>query len=186
VKRLLLVVGLVWVSVAGLSGSPEGQRIWFRFNKAFITAHYADGEAFGTVKAQTWGAAKTVHSTKCGGDDGELHIGALDGGIDLPGSQTPISGKASADDNDWGIVFELPDAKAGKGPGTLTKQVGKRVTFARARAQGRELGRPERHIDLSLLATARDLPVREAARRLGIPRTTLQRALARIPSEAPL
>jgi hypothetical protein len=26
-------------------------------------------------------------------------------------------------------VFELPDAKAGKGPGTLTKQVGKTVTF---------------------------------------------------------
>jgi hypothetical protein len=26
-------------------------------------------------------------------------------------------------------VFELPDAKAGKGPGTLTKQVGKPVTF---------------------------------------------------------
>jgi DNA invertase Pin-like site-specific DNA recombinase len=58
--------------------------------------------------------------------------------------------------------------------------------LARARAQGRRLGRPERQIDSALLATARDLPVREAARRLGVPRTTLQRALARIPAESTL
>jgi hypothetical protein len=64
VKRLLLVVALVWVPVAALSGSPEGQRVWFKFSKTFITAHYQNGEAFGTIKAQTWGAAKTVHRTK--------------------------------------------------------------------------------------------------------------------------
>jgi len=58
--------------------------------------------------------------------------------------------------------------------------------LARARAQGRKLGRPERRIDWARLATVRDLPVREAARRLGIPRTTLQRALARIPAESTL
>lgn len=58
--------------------------------------------------------------------------------------------------------------------------------LARARAQGRKLGRPERQIDSAQLATVRGLPVREAARRLGIPRTTLQRALARIPSESTL
>jgi DNA invertase Pin-like site-specific DNA recombinase len=58
--------------------------------------------------------------------------------------------------------------------------------LARARAQGRKLGRPERQIDWARLESVRDLPVREAARRLGIPRTTLQRALARIPSESTL
>jgi len=58
--------------------------------------------------------------------------------------------------------------------------------LARAKAQGRKLGRPERQIDSARLATGRDLPVREAARRLGIPRTTLQRALARIPAESTL
>ena len=58
--------------------------------------------------------------------------------------------------------------------------------LARAKAQGRKLGRPERQIDSEQLATVRGLPVREAARRLGIPRTTLQRALARIPSESTL
>ena len=58
--------------------------------------------------------------------------------------------------------------------------------LARARAQGRKLGRPERDIPAEQIAAIRGLPVREAARRLGIPRTTLQRALARIPSELTL
>jgi DNA invertase Pin-like site-specific DNA recombinase len=58
--------------------------------------------------------------------------------------------------------------------------------LARAKAQGRKLGRPEREIPLAQIAAVRGLPVRGAARRLGIPRTTLQRALARIPSEPTL
>jgi DNA invertase Pin-like site-specific DNA recombinase len=58
--------------------------------------------------------------------------------------------------------------------------------LARAKAQGRKLGRPEREISFEQLATIRGLPLREAARRLGIPRTTLQRALARIPAEQAL
>jgi DNA invertase Pin-like site-specific DNA recombinase len=53
--------------------------------------------------------------------------------------------------------------------------------LARAKAQGQKLGRPEREISVEQIDAVRGLPVREAARRLGIPRTTLQRALARIP-----
>jgi hypothetical protein len=86
VKRLLLGIALAWVSVAGLSGSPEGQRVWFKFSKAFINANYTSGEALGTVKAQTWGAAKEPHSTKCGGIDGELHVGALESGVSIAAS----------------------------------------------------------------------------------------------------
>ena len=65
-------------------------------------------------------------------------------------------------------------------------QIQERVVagLARAKAQGRKLGRPERQNDPDRLATVRGLPVREAARRLGVPRTTLQRALARIPLES--
>ena len=57
--------------------------------------------------------------------------------------------------------------------------------LARARAQGRKLGRPEREIPFGKIAAVRGLPVREAARRLGIPRTTLQRALAQYPQNPP-
>jgi DNA invertase Pin-like site-specific DNA recombinase len=49
--------------------------------------------------------------------------------------------------------------------------------LARARAQGVKLGRPRRQIDPERLATVSGLPSREAARRLGIPRSTLQRFL---------
>jgi DNA invertase Pin-like site-specific DNA recombinase len=52
-----------------------------------------------------------------------------------------------------------------------------RAGLARARAQGVKLGRPRRRIDPGRLAAVAGLPEREAARRLGIPRSTLQRAL---------
>jgi DNA invertase Pin-like site-specific DNA recombinase len=55
--------------------------------------------------------------------------------------------------------------------------------LARARAQGVRLGRPRRRIDPERLATVAGLPEREAARRLGIPRSTLQRWLAQKPAE---
>ncbi|HXG70368.1 MAG TPA: recombinase family protein [Gemmatimonadaceae bacterium] len=58
--------------------------------------------------------------------------------------------------------------------------------LARCRARGQRLGRPEREISVEQLASIRGLPVRQGARQLGIPRTTLQRALARIPSEQTL
>ena len=53
-----------------------------------------------------------------------------------------------------------------------------RAGLARARAQGVRLGRPRRRIDPEKLASVAGLPEREAARRLGIPRSTLQRFLA--------
>ena len=56
-----------------------------------------------------------------------------------------------------------------------------RAGLARAKAQGVRLGRPRRRIDPNRLAEVADLPAREAARRLGVPRSTLQRALAQKP-----
>jgi DNA invertase Pin-like site-specific DNA recombinase len=58
-----------------------------------------------------------------------------------------------------------------------------RAGLARAKAQGTRLGRPRRRIDPDQLAGVAGLPEREAARRLGIPRSTLQRWLARKPAE---
>lgn len=58
-----------------------------------------------------------------------------------------------------------------------------RAGLARAKAQGVRLGRPRRRVDAERLATVAGLPAREAARRLGIPRSTLQRLLAQKPAE---
>ena len=61
-----------------------------------------------------------------------------------------------------------------------------RAGLARAKAQGARLGRPRRRLDPERLAKVAGLPVREAARLLGVPRSTLQRALAQKPAESTL
>ena len=56
----------------------------------------------------------------------------------------------------------------------------------RARGQGRKLGRPRRLLPRDQLVQVQGLPTREAARRLGVPRSTLQRWLAQKPLETAL
>jgi DNA invertase Pin-like site-specific DNA recombinase len=58
--------------------------------------------------------------------------------------------------------------------------------LARARAQGVRLGRPRRRIAAERLAEVVGLPVREAARRLGVARSTVERLLAEKPAESTL
>jgi DNA invertase Pin-like site-specific DNA recombinase len=58
--------------------------------------------------------------------------------------------------------------------------------LARARAQGVRLGRPRRRIEAERLAEVVGLPVREAARRLGVARSTVERLLAEKPAESAL
>ena len=53
----------------------------------------------------------------------------------------------------------------------------------RAKAQGTRLGRPRRRFNPERLAEVAGLPVREAARRLRVPRSTLQRWVAQKASE---
>ena len=53
--------------------------------------------------------------------------------------------------------------------------------LARARRQGKKLGRPERRVPESVLAPLRSLPVREAAKRLGVSPTTAHRWLCQTP-----
>ena len=62
-------------------------------------------------------------------------------------------------------------------------RIAERVTagLQRAKRQGQTLGRPRRDFTRSELARVEGLPTREAARVLGVPRSTLQRALARKP-----
>ncbi len=58
-------------------------------------------------------------------------------------------------------------------------RIAERVTagLARARQQGRRLGRPVRSIPEAILAPVRGLPIREAAKRLGVSPTTAHRWL---------
>ena len=60
-------------------------------------------------------------------------------------------------------------------------RIAERVTagLARARQQGRKLGRPERIVSEAILAPVQGLPVREAAKRLGVSRATAHRWLSR-------
>ena len=53
-----------------------------------------------------------------------------------------------------------------------------RAGLARARTNGTRLGRPEKRIPESVLAPVRGLPIREAAKRLGVSRSTAHRWLA--------
>lgn len=53
--------------------------------------------------------------------------------------------------------------------------------LARVRAQGKRLGRPERHVPEEILAPVRGLSVREAARRLGVSAATAHRWLTKKP-----
>ncbi len=50
--------------------------------------------------------------------------------------------------------------------------------LARAKKQGKKLGRPERTVSEAVLAPARGLAIREAAKRLGVSRSTAHRWLA--------
>ena len=60
-------------------------------------------------------------------------------------------------------------------------RISERVTagLARVRQQGRKLGRPERIVSEAILAPVQGLPVREAAKRLGVSRATAHRWLSR-------
>src|SRR5262245_49857892 len=59
-----------------------------------------------------------------------------------------------------------------------------RAGLSRARAQGVKLGRPRRRVSADRLATVAGLPEREAASRLGIPRSTLRRLPVQKPAES--
>lgn len=106
-----------------------GQTItWYRFDKTFISNHYNDS-AIGDITTTAFHPAGSVHSTSCGGDDGELHIGFRLPEVDLPSSQMPLTAPRSGSDPNWGMVAELPNAASGNGPSLLGQLAGMSVTF---------------------------------------------------------
>jgi len=69
------------------------------------------------------------------------------------------------------ILAALPEFERGR----IQERV--KAGLARARAQGMRLGRPRRRVAPERLKEVGGLPEREAARRLGIPRSTFQRLM---------
>lgn len=120
------------------------QRItWFRFNTDFIQSHFATDSAIGNVRATTWSPASSPADVGCGGSDGELHVGSFEAGLDVPPAEHPISAPLTHDD-EWGIVFELPNAGDGDGPARLDEIKGLPAVFHgffRVWNEGHDVGR---------------------------------------------
>jgi hypothetical protein len=87
---------------------------FYRFDKTFISNNYSDS-AIGNLTVNQFHPAGNVHSTSCGGNDGELHIGFRLPEVGLPPNQMPLTAPPSGTDANWGAVAELPNASAGNG-----------------------------------------------------------------------
>ena len=101
---------------------------WYKFDRDFINAKYSDS-AIGNLSFTESHPAGTIHTSSCGGKDAELHIGMTLSEIDLPSVQMPLSDSPDSDDEDWGVVAELPNTASGNGKVKLGQLAGKPVKF---------------------------------------------------------
>ncbi len=129
VRQMGLVL-LLWTGLVAYSSTAQAVSPWFKFNVSFVQSHYSGGEAFGTLTAKKWSPASKVHTIDCSGNDGELHVGAAETDLDIPSDQPPLSGRGdSADDSEWGLVADLPNASQANGPDLLGPVASGSVTF---------------------------------------------------------
>lgn len=128
-KNKFVLLGLL-ILFTHTAFAVTGTVTWYKFSKKFIGDHYSNDSAIGMVSAVNWKAAQSVHSVSCGGNDGELHIGLPEDGIQIDGSH-PVSSVAEGDGTDpkWGMVAELPNASE-DGPDELSGLNGTQVTFS--------------------------------------------------------
>jgi hypothetical protein len=101
---------------------------WYPFDRDFINAKYSTS-AIGELSVRVSHPASTIHSSSCGGNDAELHIGMTVSEVNLPNGQMPLSDSPSGDDDDWGVVAELPNTSSGNGKSQLAKLAGQPVRF---------------------------------------------------------
>jgi hypothetical protein len=129
-RKLKFLAFVLLASLVPTAFAVTGSVTWYKFSKKFISDHYSSDSAFGLVTAANWSPAGSVHSISCGGNDGELHIGLPEAGIQTNGAH-PISANAEsqADDPNWGIVAELPNANEG-GPDQLNALNGTQLVFS--------------------------------------------------------
>jgi hypothetical protein len=113
----------------GLSAPALAQIKTYKFSKAFISSHYTQGNPIGILAAHASSPAHNVHSTSCGGNDGELHIGILGNAVVLPNNATvAISGPANSSE-EFGLVAEPPNVSASL-KNTIESLRGKPIQFA--------------------------------------------------------
>jgi hypothetical protein len=101
---------------------------WYKFDRDFINAKYSNS-AIGNLSFTRAHPAGTVHSSSCGGNDAELHIGMTLPEVQLPSGQMPLSDSPDSDDEDWGVVAELPNTNSGNGKAKLVQLSGEPVKF---------------------------------------------------------
>jgi hypothetical protein len=101
---------------------------WYGFDQDFINAKYGSS-AIGSLLFKKAHPASTVHSSSCGGKDAELHIGMTLPEVTLSSDQMPLTDSPASDDEDWGLVAELPNAKNGDGKAKLAQLKNKPITF---------------------------------------------------------
>ncbi len=126
--RSLLVAVItiaIWLTTTALAQGLH----WFLFNKAFILTHYATDSAVGSVRANKWHRAATIHPSSCGGKDAELHVGSLAYELDVPDTQKPVTEPEPFEDQAFGLTYELPNAAQGDGPDILDSLAGTAVMF---------------------------------------------------------
>jgi len=101
---------------------------WYGFDRDFILSKYSNS-AIGDLSFTQPHPAMTVHPSSCGGKDAELHIGMTLPEVQLPNNQMPLTDSPDSDDEDWGLVAELPNTNSGDGQSLLNTLAGKPVTF---------------------------------------------------------
>jgi hypothetical protein len=128
-RKVRFIFPVLLTLVVQTAFAVTGTVTWYKFSKKFISDHYASDSAIGMVGAANWKAAQSVHPVSCSGNDGELHIGIPEAGIQTNGSH-PVSALAesAAEDPKWGMVAELP-TQAKESPHELDALNGTALTF---------------------------------------------------------
>jgi len=108
-KKQLAVISNFTLLLLATSALAQGR--WYIFDKQFIAKNFPQDSAFGELHSSKAIPAANPHSTSCGGNDGELHIGIPAESI-LGGNSKglPISAPADQSDKGFGIVAEPPNA----------------------------------------------------------------------------
>lgn len=104
-KRLAL--SICAVALVTTTFAQQSNTKWYKFSKAFISEHYAEDSAIGSLSASAVFPAGTVHQISCGASDGELHIGIAEKAIEWSQpADIVFSALADEDDSKFGIVAE--------------------------------------------------------------------------------